>query len=87
MLGDQHRVHRRTSKDAVEDESTGADHVSAAGMHVRQRLALLDQHREQSADRTLDRVGPDVHQLLEVLQDVRLAIQGVPGFRMLRRRA
>ena len=29
---------------------------------------------------TLDRVGPDVHQLLEVLQDVRLAIQGVPGF-------
>ena len=35
---------------------------------------------------TLDRVGPDVHQLLEVLQDVRLAIQGVPGFRMLRRR-
>jgi hypothetical protein len=34
---------------------------------------------------TLDRVGPDVHQLLEVLQDVRLAIQGVPGFRMLRR--
>jgi hypothetical protein len=27
-----------------------------------------------------------VHQLLEVLQDVRLAIQGVPGFRMLRRR-
>jgi hypothetical protein len=35
---------------------------------------------------TLDRVGPDVHQLLEVLQDLRLAIQGVPGFRMLRRR-
>jgi hypothetical protein len=35
---------------------------------------------------TLDRVGPDVHELLEVLQDVRLAIQGVPGFRLLRRR-
>ena len=35
---------------------------------------------------TLDRVGPDVHELLEVLKDVRLAIQGVPGFRLLRRR-
>ena len=35
---------------------------------------------------TLDRVGPDVHELLDVLKDVRLAIQGVPGFRMLRRR-
>lgn len=35
---------------------------------------------------TLDRVGPDVHELLDVLQDVRHAIQGVPGFRRLRRR-
>ena len=35
---------------------------------------------------TLDRVGPDVHELLDVLKDVRLAIQGVPGFRLLRRR-
>ncbi len=36
---------------------------------------------------TLDRVGPDVHELLEVLKDVRLAIEGIPGFRLLRRRA
>ncbi len=35
---------------------------------------------------TLDRVAPDVNELLEVLKDVRLAIQGVPGFRLLRRR-
>jgi len=35
---------------------------------------------------TLDRVGPDVHELLEALKDVRLAIQGIPGFRLLRRR-
>ena len=35
---------------------------------------------------TLDRVGPDVHELLEVLKDVRLAIQGVPGFSLFRRR-
>ena len=35
---------------------------------------------------TLDRVGPDVHELLDVLKDVRQALQGVPGFRLLRRR-
>jgi ABC-type transporter Mla subunit MlaD len=34
----------------------------------------------------LDQVGPDVHELLDVLKDVRLAIQGVPGFSLLRRR-
>lgn len=35
---------------------------------------------------TLDRVGPDVHELLDVLKEVRLAVQGIPGFKMLRRR-
>jgi methyl-accepting chemotaxis protein len=34
----------------------------------------------------LDQVGPDVHELLDVLKDVRLAIQGMPGFAMFRRR-
>jgi hypothetical protein len=35
---------------------------------------------------TLDRVGPDVSELLEVLKDVRQAISGIPGFRFFRRR-
>ncbi|MEU4742988.1 hypothetical protein AB0G02_21320 [Actinosynnema sp. NPDC023658] len=35
---------------------------------------------------TLDRVGPDIHQLLEVTNDVRQAIQGIPGFTFMRRR-
>jgi len=35
---------------------------------------------------TLDQVGPDMHELLEVLKDVRLAIQGVPGLSLFRRR-
>ncbi|MGZ8749316.1 MAG: hypothetical protein ACXWYP_00405 [Pseudonocardia sp.] len=34
----------------------------------------------------LDQVGPDVHELLDVLKDVRLAIQGMPGFSLFRRR-
>ncbi|GAA3665568.1 hypothetical protein C8D88_107367 [Lentzea atacamensis] len=35
---------------------------------------------------TLDRVGPEVHQLLEVTNDVRQAILGIPGFGFMRRR-
>jgi methyl-accepting chemotaxis protein len=35
---------------------------------------------------TLDRVGPDIHELLEVANDVRQAILGIPGFDFLRRR-
>jgi hypothetical protein len=35
---------------------------------------------------TLDRVGPDVHELLNVLKEVRQAINGIPGFSLLRRR-
>ncbi|MBA8827458.1 methyl-accepting chemotaxis protein [Saccharopolyspora lacisalsi] len=36
--------------------------------------------------RTLDRVGPEIHELLEVTHDVRRAIVGLPGFRFFRRR-
>jgi hypothetical protein len=35
---------------------------------------------------TLDRVGPDVHELLEQLKEVRQAIQGIPGLGFFRRR-
>ena len=35
---------------------------------------------------TLDKVGPDVHDLLNQLDEIRLAINGIPGFRLLRRR-
>lgn len=34
----------------------------------------------------LDQVGPDMHSLLEVTRDLHLAIAGIPGLRMLRRR-
>ena len=34
----------------------------------------------------LDQVGPDLHKLLEVTEDLHLAIAGLPGLRMLRRR-
>jgi hypothetical protein len=36
--------------------------------------------------RQLDKVGPDVHQILEVVQDLREALTGLPGVGMLMRR-
>ncbi|WP_028926636.1 hypothetical protein [Pseudonocardia acaciae] len=35
---------------------------------------------------TLDRVGPDIHELLAVTKDLRRAINGIPGFAYFRRR-
>ncbi|MCW3815425.1 hypothetical protein ONA91_13260 [Micromonospora sp. DR5-3] len=35
---------------------------------------------------TLDRVGPDLHDLLAVTRDLKLAVAGIPGLNMLRRR-
>jgi hypothetical protein len=35
---------------------------------------------------TLNRVGPDIHELLDVANDIRQAILGIPGFAYLRRR-
>jgi hypothetical protein len=35
---------------------------------------------------TLDKVGPDLHSLLDVTRDLHLAVAGIPGLRMLRRR-
>lgn len=36
--------------------------------------------------RTLDRVGPDLHEMLEVVEDLRRVVTGFPGIGMLRRR-
>ena len=35
---------------------------------------------------TLDRVGPDLHELLDVTKDLRQAIDGIPGFGFLKKR-
>lgn len=62
---------------------------------VRAAIKLIDQlpaltgHIEQDIMpilATLDRVGPDVHELLDVTRDLRQAILGLPGFEFFRRR-
>ncbi len=61
----------------------------AAAIRLVDQLPKLTEHVESDIMpilATLDRVGPDVHELLNQLREVRQAIQGIPGFRLFRRR-
>ncbi|MEU4550579.1 hypothetical protein EV382_6319 [Micromonospora violae] len=60
-----------------------------AAIHLIDELPKLKEHL--TADilpilATLDRVGPDLHDLLDVTRDLKLAVAGIPGLGMLRRR-
>ena len=60
-----------------------------AAIRLVDQLPALTEHVETDIMpilATLDRVGPDVHELLDVLKDVRQAINGIPGFGYFRRR-
>jgi hypothetical protein len=60
-----------------------------AAIRLVDQLPRLTEHMESDIMpllATLDRVGPDVHELLNQLREVRQAIQGIPGFRFFSRR-
>jgi hypothetical protein len=54
------------------------------------RLPTLVKHLDEDVFpilTTLDRVAPDLHQLLEIAQDLQVALGGLPGMGWLRKRA
>lgn len=54
------------------------------------RLPILLEHLDEDILpmlTTLDRVGPDLHQLLEIAQDLQVALGGLPGMGWVRKRA
>lgn len=58
-------------------------------IHLVDALPALVQHLREDVMPilvTLDRVGPDIHQLLEVTEDLRQAVNGLPGLGFLTRR-
>ena len=64
-------------------------HEVAAAVRMVDQLPKLAEHLETDIMpilATLDRVGPDMHELLNVVKDLRLAINGIPGLAYLRRR-
>lgn len=69
-------------------EQLSEDEVDAA-VRLVDELPRLTRHVQSDVLpilATLDRVGPDIHSLLEVTRDLKLAVAGIPGLRMLRRR-
>jgi len=66
-----------------------SEHEVAAAVRLVDQLPRLAEHMETDIMpmlATLDRVGPDMHELLNVVKDLRLAINGIPGLAYLRRR-
>jgi len=65
------------------------EHEVGAAIQLIDQLPAFTEHMETDVMpilATLDRVGPDIHELLDVTRDVRQAILGVPGFAFMRRR-
>jgi hypothetical protein len=66
-----------------------SNHEVRAAIELVDELPRLSRHLNEDVLpilTTLGRVGPDIHELLSVANDVRQAILGVPGFEFLRRR-
>lgn len=65
------------------------EHEVRAAIEMVDELPRLARHLNEDVLpilTTLGQVGPDMHELLEVANDVRQAILGIPGFDYLRRR-
>jgi ABC-type transporter Mla subunit MlaD len=80
----------RTLAPAAQRFADGLDEaeVTAAITLVDRMPTLLD-HVENDVLpmlQNLDRVGPDLHEVLEVVQDLRRVVTGLPGIGLLRRR-
>ncbi|GAB2907792.1 hypothetical protein GCM10027047_02540 [Rhodococcus aerolatus] len=69
-------------------EEFDADELEAAIRMVDQLPALTEAMVDDIMPilGTLDRVGPDIHNLLDVAKDVREAVIGIPGFSFFRKR-
>jgi hypothetical protein len=66
-----------------------SEHELHAAVRLIDQLPAFTEHMEHDIMpilATLDRVGPDIHDLLDVTRDVRQAILGLPGFAFFRRR-
>lgn len=66
-----------------------SEQEAQAAIRLVDQLPRLAEHMETDIMpilATLDRVGPDIHELLTVTKDLRRAINGIPGFAYFRRR-
>jgi hypothetical protein len=80
---------RRLAPSADRFATALGSHEVDAAIALVDRLPLVLDHMENDVLpmlKTLDRVGPDLHEVLEVVEDLRRVITGLPGVGLLRRR-
>jgi ABC-type transporter Mla subunit MlaD len=80
---------RRLAPSAERFAETLEKHEVDAAIALVDRLPALLEHMENDVLPVLtrlDRVGPDLHELLAVVEDLRRVITGLPGVGLLRRR-
>ena len=89
MLGTWEPVGRRLAPQATRFAEHLSDHEVDAAITLIDRMPVVLEHIDTDllpVLRTLDRVGPDLHELLEVVEDLRRVVTGLPGVGLLRRR-
>ena len=88
-LGDWEPTLRRLAPSAKRFAEELDDHEVTAAITLVDRLPVVLGHMENDVLpmlQTLDRVGPDLHEVLEVVQDLRRVLTGLPGIGLLRKR-
>ena len=88
-LGQWEPTLRRLAPQAKRFADGLAEHEVDAAVALIDRLPVLLEHVETDVLPVLsklDRVGPDLHELLEVVEDLRRVMTGLPGIGLLRRR-
>jgi len=89
LLGAWEPVARKLAPQAVRLADGLSAHEVGAAISLIDRMPVVLEHVDTDllpVLKTLDRVGPDLHELLEVVEDLRGVVTGLPGVGLLRRR-
>ena len=89
LLGTWEPVGRKLAPQASRFADSLSAHEVDAAISLIDRMPVVLEHMDTDllpVLRTLDRVGPDLHELLEVVEDLRRVVTGLPGVGLLRRR-
>jgi hypothetical protein len=89
LLGAWEPVVRNLAPQAVRLADGLSPHEVDAAISLIDRMPVVLEHVDTDllpVLKTLDRVGPDLHELLEVVEDLRRVVTGLPGVGLLRRR-
>jgi hypothetical protein len=89
MLVTWEPVARKLAPQATRFADSLSEHEIGAAIALIDRMPVVLDHVDTDllpVLKTLDRVGPDLHELLEVVEDLRRVVTGLPGVGLLRRR-